>query len=207
MKNFFVTCLMALSLAIAPAAQAQGLSKSEKKEAQKAAKEMVKDGWKVQGLGTIEGNMVRLMERQASGEVLLIGQALNGYKSANTALSNCMTQAINEYVKTTGSGVVRERVTSEVSNLTSEESDNLVDMAEQNFIKNLQGELGVPALKIAKGEASKGNFQMQCWWMMSEQKMAQIREKAIKQAMADIEGASSVGDKISNFVNGGSNAK
>lgn len=208
MKNFFVTCLTAIALTVSPVVvNAQNLSKSEKKEAQKAAKDMVKEGWKVQGLGTIEGNMLRLMERQAAGECLLSGTALDGYKSSNTALSNCQTQAINEYVKTSGEGIVRNRVTSEIANISDEESNNLVDMAEQNFIKELKGELGLPALKVVKGDPKQGNFQMQCWWMLSEKKLEQIRDKAIKQALADIDGASSVGDRISNFINGGSNVR
>lgn len=203
MKKIISILVMMGLLIIAPTAiNAQNLSKSEKKEAKQAAKDLVKEGWKVQGMGTMEGNMLRIMERSASGEVPLYGVALGGYTQPNVALSNCIAEAINEYVKTTGNSIIQERVATEVANMGGSESANLVDMAEQNFIKELKGELRSPVLKITRGDAKQGTFEMQCWWLLNENKLAKIRENAVKNAMSDVEDASELGNKISDFVKG-----
>lgn len=165
-----------MSLAISPVCHAQGLTKAEKKEAQKSAKDLTKDGWKVQGLGNIEGGMLRLMERQANGETLLVGAALGGYQNFNTALANCKAQAVNEYVQLTGHAIVKGRIATEVAKTGGVESDNLVDMAEQNFIKELERGIGMPALKLVRSNPSNGLHEMQCWWLLNENKMEQILE-------------------------------
>ena len=173
-----------------------------KKEAKSAAKELVKDGWKLQGLGTIEGNMIRLMERQAKGEVLLVGATLNDFTNANAALANCRAQAIKEYMELYGDAALKGRVAEETSVLSDAQESNLVSMAEQLFEMQLKGELRLPALKLYKGSTSQGTYQMYCWWLLDEKKMASLREKAIKQACSDIDNAAKAGKKISNFVNG-----
>ena len=80
-------------------------------------------------------------------------------------------------------------------------------MAEQNFRKELKGELGMPALKLQKGSPSAGTYEMQCWWMLNEDKITRIREKALQQALANVDSASAVGEGISRFVNGGEDAE
>lgn len=203
MKKLMVISLTALMMAVIPTMEAQNLSKAEKKEAQKAAKELVKDHWKIQGGGTIEGNMIRFMARQVQGETPLYGTALGGYQEPDLALSNCLTQAITEYVRTTGNAIIQERVTSELAKLSSSESANLVDMAELNFIKELKGELRSPVIKISRGDAKQGTFEMQCWWLINEDKIEQMSQRAVQKALSEVEDASEVGNRISDFVNGG----
>jgi len=195
--------LLLVTLAAAPIeTQAQSLSKELKKEAKKAAKELVNDGWKVQGLGTIEGNMIRLMTRQDQGEILLVGASIGGYETSNAALANCKHQAATEYVQMTGHAIIQGRVTSQVSTMGGSESDNLIEMVENNFIKELEGELGMPSLKLIRNISG---HEMQCWWLLNEDKMEKMRERAINKALKDVDDANTLGNKISDFIKGNSN--
>ncbi len=186
---------------------AQGLPKDQVKQVKKQAKDLVKEGWKAQGSTNIEGKLLEIRQRENAGEILLTGAAMDGYKKSNTALSHCKTNAVNEYVQMTGENSVKGRVTSQVSDLSEEEVDNLVDMAEQNFKKNLNGELGIPVLKLTKQDPKTGLWAMQCWWLLNEKKIEQIRDQAAKQAISDAEGARKVGESISGFINAGTDVK
>ncbi|MDE5828467.1 MAG: hypothetical protein K2H48_00630 [Duncaniella sp.] len=203
----FVMMLLVMAAVNPVELYAQGLPKDQVKQVKKQAKDLVKEGWKVQGSTTVEGKLLEIRQRENAGEIPLTGAAMDGYKKSNTALSHCKTNAVEEYVQMTGENSVKGRVTSAVSDLSEEEVDNLVDMAEQNFKETLKGELGLPVLKLIKQDPKTGLWAMQCWWLLSEKKIEQIRDQAAKQAISDAEGASKVGESISDFIKAGSDAK
>lgn len=197
---------MALSLAIAPAAvNAQGMSKYEQKEAKKQAKMYEKKGWSIQGTSSIEAKLLEMRQAELNGDIILTGAALDGFSNNNNALTAAREAAVNEYAELTGNSIIKGRIASETANMSGEESNNLVSMAENNFLKELNGQLGIPKLKIEKGDSKEGTYQIMCWWALSQARMDKIYEQAIQKSMGDVDNASKLGDKISKFVNGGSN--
>ncbi|MDE5869419.1 MAG: hypothetical protein K2H18_04225, partial [Muribaculaceae bacterium] len=147
-KLVSLVMMLVLGLAITSfESHAQGMSKYDIKQAKKAAKDLVKEGWKPDGTGTIEQQMLRVMNREGNGEILLTGTSLGDFATFNQALANARENAAREYAEGYGSGVVESRLAADVST-TGSSSDKLVAMGAQKFFKKLEAELRVPALKL-----------------------------------------------------------
>lgn len=210
MKKLITMLIASIVLALVPmasVAQATAPSKEANKIAKSRAKELKKDNWKVGGGLTLEAKLVMHSERLLNGEEELIGQALDGYRYTNTALNACIEAAITEYTKMHGDGIVKARVTADNELISEEEANNLVDMAEQNFMKILKGELGEPTIKLTKGEPSQKTLQMQCFWSISPKKLDAALNDGIKQAYEQAKFAQEAGvkhaERVSDFINNG----
>lgn len=212
MKKFITMLLAVLTLAVAPVTNAQNpvASKDTKKEAKAAAKTLVKDGWKIEGSGTIEGAMTRHMAKIADGWEELIGSDVTGTSSPRKALSVCQTDAITEFMKMKGDALLKGRVTSDIESLDGVDTDALVDMAEQNFMSLLKGELGMPTIKLEKGSAANKDYMKRCYWAISPNRAAELAEKAAQAALnaqRSVEDGAKHGETVSDFINNGQKAK
>lgn len=213
MKKFITMLLAGLALAAAPltsSAQNPVASKDTKKEAKAAAKTLEKQGWTLEGSGTIEGAMTRHMAKIAEGWEELIGSDVTGSSSPRKALSICQTDAITEFMKMKGEAVLKGRVTSDIESLDGVDTDALVDMAEQNFMSLLKGELGMPTIKLEKGSAANKDYMKRCYWAISpnraEQLAAQAAQAAIN-AQRNVENGAKHGEAVSDFINNGQKAE
>lgn len=204
-KLLSLVMMLVIVLAVTPSVvQAQGLDKYAMKQVQKASKELVKQGWTIAS-GTIEQKMIQYEAGIANGDEGLIGESLGGKKYNNTAISDCINQALEMYLKSTGEGIIRERITSQVSDLSEEEANNLVDMSESNFIKEMKGELGVPVMVLTRRIPNTDKpFEARCYYLIKKERLSRALENAVKKSASEVDGAAEIGNKISDFIKGGS---
>lgn len=194
----YVLAVFMLSLVCSLDGQAQ-----KKKDVKIRAKELVKEGWKVEGTGTLQTAIARIESQRGAKEVL-IGSNY-GSKKLNVAKAKARNNAINEYAEY-GKSMVKGRINTELSDISEEEADNLVEGFERMVVRELEGEISVPELILYRGES--GNYDVQCFYLIDEARAAKIRANAMKKAVEEANIAHEYGNKISNFVKEGfDNAK
>lgn len=205
-KLLSLVMMLVMMLAVIPLeVRAQGLTKYDEKQAKKASKELSKQGWYADH-GSIEQNMVKFETGISNGFVPLIGTSLGGRKNKNTAISDASTDAITQYIKATGNAILRERIASNVSNLDDEESEELINMAESNFIKELEGGLGYATVIMYRERPNTDKpWEARVYYLMKPDKLEKALEKAANKALQNIDDASKAGNKISDFIRGGTN--
>ena len=207
-KLLSLVMMLVMMLAVTPAeVRAQGLDEFSKKEIQEAAKNLVKQGWEIAS-GSIAMKMMVYETGIANGDEGLIGESLGGKKYQNSAISSCIKQALEIYLKSTGEGIMKERIISEVSDIDEEEINNLIDRSEANFIKEMKGELGNPVMILnRKIPNSDKPWEARCYYLIKKERLNNAIENAVKKSISDAENTSELGNKNSDFINGSSNEK
>ena len=194
----YVLAVLMLSLVCNMDVQAQS-----KKDFKTRAKQLVKEGWKVEGTTTIQVAIARIESQRGSKEVL-IGSSY-GSKKLNVGKAKARNNAINEYAEY-GKSMVKGRINTELSDINEEEVDNLVEGFERMVVRELEGEISVPELVLYREK--DGNYDVQCHYLVDETRAARVRANAMKQALEEADLAHKYGNKISNFVKEGfDNAK
>ncbi len=174
-----------------------------KKDVKTRTKQLIKEGWKVEGTTTIQAALARIEGQRGSKEIL-VGSSY-GSKKMNLAKAKARNNAINEYAEY-GKSMVKGRINTELADINEEEVDNLVEGFERMVVRELEGEISVPELVLYRGE--NGNYDVQCFYLVDETRAARVRANAMKKALEEADIAHEYGNKISNFVKEGfDNAK
>lgn len=158
MKKFFVMCLMAIAVATSPAVQAEGLSKTEKKEVKKTAKQLSKEGWRALGPISIEQSLLSISEAQANGAVVIY--ANSRMINERMARVECLDNALSELK----------------SYLCEKECP---ENAKEISALDLSGTLDTPQLMIER--SSGRSCEMRCGWVISRQYIDEICKRAKKE--------------------------
>ncbi|MCM1031192.1 MAG: hypothetical protein NC410_07135 [Oscillibacter sp.] len=197
----YVLAVVMLSLVCNMDVQAQ--SKKEVKQAKIRTKELMKEGWKVEGSSTLQ-NAIARVESQRGTKEILIGSTY-GSKKLNLAKAKARNNAINEYAEY-GKSMVKGRINTELQDISEEEADNFVEAFERMVVRELEGEISVPEVVLYRGES--GNYDVQCFFLIDENRAAKMRANAMKKALEEANIAHEYGNKISNFIKEGfDNAK
>ena len=204
MKKIIMT-LAALVMVAGAAAFAQAPVEISKKDmntinktAKKLAKEKVRDGWQLVESTTMEEAIKEVLIAKKKGCQEIVGTAF-GKRDMVVAKTGARNAAINEYIEYSKS-MVTARINTEVTDLTGEETNNLVTGYERLVVKEIDGEIR-PAFTMYK--QNKGSIDMESHFIIDVDAAAVAREKAFKQAVKEAELAAKFGDVVSNFVHDG----
>ena len=200
MKKLFVLATIMLSLVCSTETFAQ--SKKELKNVKIRAKELTKEGWKVEGVGTLESELVKIESKRGNAEIL-VGSAY-GNKKISLAKAKARNNAINEYAEYAKS-IVKGRINSGLSDLNGEETDNIVSGFERMVIRELDGEINIPALVLIRSNGATNDCQ--CFYVIDSDAAEKARIKAMNQAIEEAGVAHKYGNEISKFVNEGFHAE
>ncbi len=200
MKKIMI--LAAVILSFMGGVEISAQSKQDIKEAKTQAKQLTKEGWTVEGIGTIQGELEKIQAKRANAEVL-IGSAY-GKKKATLAKAEARNNAINEYAEYQKS-LVQGRVTSGMTDLGGEEAENFANGFERLVVHELNGEISIPALVLMK--TVDGLTDVRCYYIIDNNAAEKARERAIKQAIDEAGLAQEYGNKISEFISDGYNAQ
>lgn len=194
--------VLAVVLSVACSLEVQAQNKKDAKRDFKSAKlrskELVKEGWKVEGASTLSVALARI-ESQKEGKELLIGSSYDT-KKLNLAKAKARNNAINEYAEY-GKSTVKGRINTQLSDISEEEADDLVEAFERMVARELEGEISVPALVLYRER--NGSYDVQCFYLIDEARAAKVRANAMKKAIEEAKIAQDFGKKVSDFVNEG----
>ena len=205
-----IMLLMALCLTL-PAAVAQNskaLNKALKKEYKTKMKEFKKGGWKLYG-STRSLDVALLIHyeklNKEGGDAYEIMGACSQFKSKNVGHQTCVNNAANIYASQAGR-VLKGRVVSDMAsnaNDTSAEFDHFYAAYESLVQKEINGELQESFCVIK--ENKDGTFEMQAFFIVSENAATRARIRAYQNALKESEAAQKHAQKVSDFVQKGFN--
>jgi len=205
MKKFFMV-LMALCLTLGVYAAPELTKKQQKqikKEVKAKMKEYKKEGWKVFGTSrTLESAVEKhISNLESLGEdgYELVGTAGN-FKSKSVGHQQAVNNACIEYAGQAGSSI-RGNVTTDLKANGSDENDEFEHFyaAYQRLVeREIKNEMQESYSVIR--ESSPGRYEMQTFFIISENAAAKARQRAAEAAMKDSEIAQQHASKISDYV-------
>lgn len=186
-----------LSLVCTEGVQAQ--TKAELKAVKARARELAQEGWKVEGVGSLQSELTKIESKRSTAEVLS-GTAYDCRK-LTLAKAEARNNAITEYAEYAKS-VVAGRITSGMSDLNEEEADNFVSGFERMVLREMDGEISMPALVLIRTN-ERGLYDCRCFYLIDSNAAEKTRKRAMTQALEEADIANEYGDRISEFIREG----
>lgn len=202
MKKLLVLA-MGLIIAISGViAQPKNTDKEIWKQAKRTAKELTKEGWKIDDSKPLD---VCLYEhnkkRRDSNDEQLISNVIGqtNVKTLNQAKRWAMINASTEYA-TSAIQMVKGRITSEISAGIEDVSsvDNFYAGYESCVVKEIQGELKL-SFSLYR-EKKDGKIDCRIYYLINEDSASKARIRAMERAMQESEFARDNAERISEFV-------
>lgn len=199
MKKFIILAVALLVAAAPLGAQTKKELKSVKSEAATAAKSIKKEGFKMLELGDIQTRLGQYFLKVNSGCTQIVGISENCI-SANLAKVVALNNAANEYASNAG-GIVRGRITSDMSSMADEQIDAIVAAYERIVYKEIQGEL-VPYVSLLKSR-KKGGYDARIYCLVDQDGAHQARLRAMERALEETSLAQRYGSQVSDWIDEG----
>lgn len=210
MKKIFAL-LIALLIAV-PAVEAQNkiLEKARKKEYKTKMKEYKREGWKI--FGTSRSLDVALLthydklNNMGEGAFEVVGIAPR-FKSKSVGKQMAINSACQTYAQTAGSHV-KGRVVSDLAGDgidTDAEFEHFYAAYERLVEKEIKGEM-IESYSIIR-EIEDGIFEMQVYYIISEEAATKARIRAFENAAKESEVAQRYAKKVADFVQEGFDAE
>lgn len=209
MKRLFLTAMVVLTFVAAVSAANSKQEKEAKKYARKQAKELLSQGWKVDGVHTLEEVLYQFRLEllndsdnwQMSGNV--IGET--SCKTVNQAKQWASVNAANTYSKESGM-MLRSRIVGEIgASIEGASLDNFYEAYEALVQKEIKGEL-----KMKFGiyrEKKDGSVEYQAFYIINESRAASLRQRALMSAINESKILKDHAKELSEFVNEPVNVK
>lgn len=199
---------LCLTLPAAVAQNSKALNKALKKEYKTKMKEFKKGNWKLYG-STRSLDVALLihyekLNKEGENAYEIMG-ACSQFKSKNVGHQACVNNAANIYASQAGR-VLKGRVVSDMAsnaNDTSAEFDHFYAAYESLVQKEINGELQESFCVIK--ENKDGTFEMQAFFIVSENAATRARIRAYQNALKESEAAQKHAQKVSDFVQKGFN--
>ena len=197
---------MSLIVAVCAVAQPKTTDKALWKQAKKKAKELTKEGWKIDGSKTLEAVLFnhykKLLDEQNQELVSnVVGQT--NIKSLNQAQRWAIVNAATSYA-TQAKTVIMGRVAAEVGATIADvgSPDNFY-AAYENLVKaEIEGELK-PSVCLYREKKDGGQFDYKIFYIVNEDAASKARIRAMENAVRESEFARLNADRISKFVREG----
>lgn len=194
--------LMALCL-IAPVANAE-LDKKAQKKVEKMAKDKVKSlekqGYTVMGSMPMKESLIKHYTAIEQGAVEQIGTGRANSK--NNGRQMCLTSAMSEFSSKALSEIKGRTVTDSYGNEVDTENDvefsRFYAAYERLTQKEIKGELQ-ESFTVLK-QNSDGSYDFEMYMLYDEDKAAQKRQKALKEAAAESKLAQNYAEQVSSFI-------
>jgi hypothetical protein len=189
-------------LAAAPlSAQTNKQSRLAKKEAKKAVKEAEKEGYKMLEVGDLQMRIASHLEKVYAGTAFQIVNTAEGKKSVNMAKTIARNNVLNEHAESARS-IVKGRVTSDMHDVNSVQSENFVAAYERLVLAELNGEVRV-SYTLVRYNKKQNNYDVKLVCLVDYDAAHQAHLNAIKRAAEQQELAQKYGSKISEWINEG----
>ena len=189
-------------LAAAPlSAQTNKQSRLAKKEAKKAVKEAEKEGYKMLEVGDLQMRIANHLEKVYAGTAFQIVNTAEGKKSVNMAKTIARNNVLNEHAESARS-IVKGRVTSDMHDVNSVQSENFVAAYERLVLAELNGEVRV-SYTLVRYNKKQNNYDVKLVCLVDYDAAHQAHLNAIKRAAEQQELAQKYGSKISEWINEG----
>lgn len=199
-----IMILMALCL-IVPMANADLTKKQERminKMAKDRSKQLKKDGYTVMGSMPLQDALIKHYAALENGASEQIGSGRAASK--NNGRQMCLTYAISEYASKAMSQVKGRSVTDGYNNENEIDTENDPEFArfyaayERLTQKEIQGELQ-ESFTVSK-QLPDGTYEFIMYMTVDENKARDVRQKAVKGAIAESNLAQEYAKQISEFV-------
>lgn len=204
-----LTLILSLLLVV-PGANAQNnkaLERALKKEYKSKMKELKKEGWKLYG-SSRSLDVVLLQHYQKLNDPELVSYEIMGsstqFSSKSIGHQQCITNASAIYAQS-ARRLVQGRITTDfgATGNVKEEFEHFYAAYESLIEKEINGELQESFSLIR--EVKKGVFEMQSYFIVSEDAATKARIRAYENALRESEAAQKYSNQISNFIKEGFN--
>ena len=196
---------MAMLVACVAVAQPKTTDKALWKQAQKKAKELTNEGWKIDGSKTLEASLFNHYKKLLDeNNQELMGQVIGetNTQTRQRGQSYATTNACNLYAKQARQ-MVSGRVTNEmgVAKLGVESPETFYEAYESRVAAELQGELKT-SFAIFR-EKKGGYLDYQIFFIVNEDSASKARLRAMENAKKESEFARAHAEELSEFVRKG----
>lgn len=197
--SILVVSAIAILVAATPVfAQSNKDVKAAKKEAKTAAKQLKKEGFKLLELGDIEVQLGDYLVKAKSGQKQIVGTA-DDCMSVNLGKTTALNNAINEYATLSG-GMVKGRITSNTSNISGQQVDDIVAAYERLVLKEIKGEIQTCVTLVRE---NKKHFDVRVYCLVDYDAAHAARMKAMRLALEELELTQAYGSKVSDWIDEG----
>lgn len=198
MKKIVLVAIAAI-IAISPVfAQTKQEIKAAKKEAKIAAKQLTKEGYKLLELGDMQLQLESYMTKAKAGCKQIVGTA-EDCMTINLAKTTALNNAINEYATMSG-GVVKGRITSNTSNISGQQVDDIVAAYERLVLKEIKGEIQTCVTLVKE---NKKRYDVRVYCLVDYDAAHAARMKAMQLALEELNVAQQYGSQVSDWIDEG----
>lgn len=205
MKKLFAMLLMGVMFVSASVAQPKSSDKALWKSAQKMAKTLTKDGWRIDGSRTLEEMLYQHYQKLTDeNNQELVANVIGNteVKTMNQAQQWASINAATSYAKQAKMMVVG-RITNETgSGIEGAPSvDNFYEGYESQVVTEIRGEIK-KSFSVYR-EKPTGGIDYKVFYLINEAAASQARVRAMERAMQESEFARANAERISAFVREG----
>ena len=200
MKKLIMLAIASL-IAFSPiVAQTKQEMKIAKKEAKMATKKLLKENFELLELGDLQLRLEKYFLKVNEGAGQIVGTADNCI-NVNVGKTIALNNAINEFSSNAG-GIIRGKVTSEISDIDGQQTDNLVAGFERQLLKEMRGEVKTAITLVRKNESNKEtSYDVRIYCLVDPDAVHEAKMKALKNALDEQKFELEYGSKISEWVN------
>lgn len=201
MKKLVLLCLAAM-FAIAPSyAQSNKEIRAAKKEAKVAAKEAVREGYKMLEPGDLETRIAKHLEQIYAGKAFQIVNSAEGKRSVNMAKSQARNNVLNEHAEYAKS-LVKGRVASDLQDVNEVQAEHYVAAYERLVLAQLNGEVKV-SYTLVRHNKKTNTYDVKLVCLIDYDAAHEAHMNSLKRAAEQQEAAQQFGTNISKWINEG----
>lgn len=196
MKHTIAVIAAALMVVCAPVfAQTSKEIRQAKKLAKSEAKQLENDGYKLTEIGDLRAELQDYILESKQGKEQIVGTS-GPTVSLNLAKITAENNAINEYVNRTG-GMVKARITSDLSDVDGVQRDNIVAAFERMAVKEVKNDVKF-CFSVVKEHRRQYDVRTYC--LVDNEEAHNAKMKALEQALAELGLTEKYGSKISEWI-------
>lgn len=196
MKHVFTLLAAAILLVCTPAsAQTSKEIRKAKKLARTEAKALENEGYKLSEIGDLKAELTDYILESMQGKEQIIGTS-GPSASLNLAKLTAENSALNEYVNRTG-GMVKARITSDLSNVDGVQRDNIVAAFERMAVQEVKNDVKF-CFTVVKEQRRQYDVRVYCLVDSNDAHNAMM--KALEHALQELGMAEQYGSKVSEWI-------
>lgn len=196
MKHVFTLLAAAILLVCTPAsAQTPKEIRQAKKLARTEAKALENEGYKLSEIGDLKAELTDYILESRQGKEQIIGTS-GPSASLNLAKLTAENSALNEYVNRTG-GMVKARITSDLSNVDGVQRDNIVAAFERMAVQEVKNDVKF-CFTVVKEQRRQYDVRVYCLVDSNDAHNAMM--KALEHALQELGMAEQYGSKVSEWI-------
>lgn len=198
MKKILMVAIASLIACGPVMAQSKQEIKAARKEAKIAAKQLKKEGYKLLELGDMRIKLESYLAKAKAGCKQIVGTA-ESCMTINLGKTTALNNAINEYATMSG-GIVKGRITSNTSNISGAQADDIVAAYERLVLKEIKGEIQTCVTLVRE---NKKHYDVRVYCLVDYDAAHAAKMKAMQLALEELNLAQQFGSQISDWIDEG----